>query len=177
MPCKNDPTSRASLAPFAPTTPQSRCCANCPSGQNAGYRSTLGAAWMNRGHALLLQGDVKSAAAAVQAQGRSHHLVGQPALRRKPILPPLNFSGAWMNRANALLGGTDAGRFELARAAASKTMALVAPSERTRARVRRNGFGRPAASCARPSANSWSPTPQGATPPWPVRPAISSTKA
>lgn len=87
------------------------------------FRNHLGAAWLNRGHALLVTDDLPAAAQSFeQAVGllQSLPLEADPFYR-------LNLSGAWTNLAHATLTAAPSRALEAARAA----LALLRDIERT----------------------------------------------
>lgn len=110
------------------------------SAEIAGHPSTLntlGAAWMNRGHALHRQGTPESLAEAAQS-----HRNAVAVLRALPLTPSeqvpaeaalhhrLNLAGALMNLSNVMLGDTEAEhRFAHAREAAVSALNVISADD------------------------------------------------
>lgn len=69
---------------------------------NPSAANSVGAAWMNRGHARLLQGGTPALADALHSQDEAIARLQTLSLEQHPA-HRLNFAGAWINRAQTLL--------------------------------------------------------------------------
>lgn len=94
-----------------------------PFDQDPVIRNQLGAAWLNRGHALIEGGEAGSAAESFQ---QAIALLAALPIAENPHYR-LNLAGAWTNFAHVLLTASPAG----ARAAARSALELLAEVERT----------------------------------------------
>ena len=88
------------------------------------FRNHLGAAWLNRGHALVSAGDP----AAAGSFERAIEHFSQLSLDQDPSYR-LNLAGAWTNLAHTLLEPDDLAVRDRSRAAARSALVVVAPVE------------------------------------------------
>ncbi len=91
-------------------------------------RNSLGAAWMNRGHALQLSASSAALAEALRSHDRAITLLQALPLGEHPAYRA-NLAGAWLNRAQVLVA-TPAPDFAAARSALASALALTHSSER-----------------------------------------------
>src|SRR5688572_29121829 len=91
-------------------------------------RNSLGAAWMNRGYVLLRQGTPETRTESIRAQDEAISILQGLPCGEVPAYR-FNLAGAWLNRAQALLGSGPAAADD-AHTDASTALGLVAPLER-----------------------------------------------
>ena len=97
--------------------------------RNLAAANSTGAAWMNRGHARLLQGGPIALADALDSQNAAVARLQTLPLEQHPA-HRLNLAGAWINRAQILLAVQPPDAAE-AQANASSAIELLLPMERT----------------------------------------------
>jgi hypothetical protein len=89
----------------------------------------LGAAWLNRGHALQRFADPARLAEALRSFRTAVALLRPIALARAEPSAPANLAGALINLADTLVASDEADRLASARLAAREAVALAAPVE------------------------------------------------
>lgn len=131
-----------SLLPhLAPTAPDAAPTVSPTAGPDAKVRNTdftlsdptvvnhLGAAWLNRGHALQRFADPARLGEALRSFRAAANLLRPIAGARTEPSAPANLAGALINLADTLIASTEPDRLEAALAAAREALALAATME------------------------------------------------